>query len=822
MKRVALALLLPPLALLAWSVVQRSSERPALLPARAERGSLAREAVELAPGLPAAPRTRDAVAVPEPDAPPASDEERARVFGTVVDAQQRPLEGVRLLLHSAYGELRPGIVEREAFTDSRGVFLFDLPVPTSQWVTLSVHPSELLDVASRIFGHAGGHDRDPLLPGDNDVGAFVLQACGVIVGRVADERGRPVGGARVTVDGAYPGGRGRWGVSAHDGAYRVAHVPPGALSIEVTCAGYVVATHTPVDVLAGRVTPDIDVVLRIAPTVSGRVVDQDGAPVAAARVAGWDESGHGTGVLTEPDGTFVVALDRGARLTSAQAEKEHHRTWESPAGVVWEPGETDIRIVLERLDEDGPHTTTFSVLDVLTGEPIERFGIGLSHRPGVDLRWESGLERPVPIREHEGGQVRLTVDPRSEDYRIAAPGFAPRTGRVEHARDGSRTQEIRLQRGGSLVGRVLAYGEPVPHPVLRVRRARIPIEPAHDNEEEDEDEDIFGAEWTTDLDEFTGRLRLETGSADGTFRIEDLATGTYELRWHGRSTAESTLEPIAVVAGRETDLGALAAFRGGELHGRIVLPRGRSPAGLRVGLGWVGDEDDVVTTNDEGRFRFERLAAGTHALWVEEKPGVVLEGDLFPIAVGVDEIVHRDFDLADRVPVPLLVRVTLDGRPAPGLEIRVLAPTEACVELVGTTGPDGTLHGELRPVGAATVHALSPSSAPFGSQPVQIEDGRWNEVALDLASGELVLDWSAANVPAGSPPALWCVPLDAAEERGSSLRSEQLAEGARSVTLSPFPTGRFRVSTWTPDGTYAAQFEVSAGRTTRCRLEREQ
>ena len=197
----------------------------------------------------------------------------------------------------------------------------------------------------------------PLAEGKKLVVALAAPAA--LEGRVVDARTlRPVSRARVDVrDGASV----RTVRSGPDGRYRLAGLPPRTFRISVDDARYVPFVKGGVAVAAGE-TRKLDAALTLGASMSGRVTDESGAPVAGAHgaLARGGESnlrtllrqfrGSGAGGFrTSVDGTFRVARllpGDNQRLSVVHADF-------SPAtlaGLSLVPGQTtaNVSVVLRR------------------------------------------------------------------------------------------------------------------------------------------------------------------------------------------------------------------------------------------------------------------------------------------------------------------------------------------------------------------------------------------------------------------------------------------------------------------------------------------
>jgi hypothetical protein len=112
-----------------------------------------------------------------------------------------------------------------------------------------------------------------------------------IAGKVtAADTGRPVKRARVVVAG---GGRPRAATTDEQGRFRVTALPAGSYNVIATKTGFVdgafgqrraVRTGTPVELTDGQQRGDVDLKLMRGGVVTGRILDEDGEPLARAMV----------------------------------------------------------------------------------------------------------------------------------------------------------------------------------------------------------------------------------------------------------------------------------------------------------------------------------------------------------------------------------------------------------------------------------------------------------------------------------------------------------------------------------------------------------
>ena len=182
---------------------------------------------------------------------------------------------------------------------------------------------------------------------------------------------RPVAGARVS---AYPR---RWRFARFArrraeravrtdarGRFRLPGLAPSRYSIEAARDGYLTASIAGINA-AARSAPPANLALRKAASISGRVTDEKGQPVAAARVRIVREMGirrllrgaasnpaavlGGQGVRTAADGTFRIRGLEPERNLSLEAAKTGYAPARKP-GVSLKAGDAikDVALVVRR------------------------------------------------------------------------------------------------------------------------------------------------------------------------------------------------------------------------------------------------------------------------------------------------------------------------------------------------------------------------------------------------------------------------------------------------------------------------------------------
>jgi carboxypeptidase family protein len=261
----------------------------------------------------------------------------ARVFGKVVDPRGGAAAGARVrCLASVIEDLTvqtgplPLAAEaaampsgagralgstRATVADKEGRFAVDDLIPGRYHVEVAHGGAEPL--RSEEFVLAPGERRD--------VGKLALRPGFPVAGRVIDESGGPIDGARVVV-----GGAGASAVSAglstltDAGGHFTLALPAGSYRVSASAAGRG-TNQVAVDVTAGSSPPALEIKLvRAEARLEGLIRDDGGRPLGRARLAVW------------PAGTFEPAATAGASpVASGVADVGGHFTIAPlPAGAI--------------------------------------------------------------------------------------------------------------------------------------------------------------------------------------------------------------------------------------------------------------------------------------------------------------------------------------------------------------------------------------------------------------------------------------------------------------------------------------------------------
>lgn len=386
-----------------------------------------------------------------------------------------------------------------------------------------------------------------------------------IPGRVFDVRGRSLPGAQVSIARPYAGLEAGL-VSDASGAFELPAPTDEALhAVHATRPGFTEVVSSEV----GHDTRSVEVVLAPALTVSGRVVDERGAPVAQAAVvfdsgSVWRtrfsiplESVRTVSWRTQADadGRFLLESVPAVEGCHLFAEDDARRSVTQPLEL---EQAIDVVLVLREAPPGAADSVTGRVL-LEDGTPAAEAWVAIGHAGRTtDADGRFALPRGL-------------IEP-GHPLWAAKPGFLP--ARVAAPADGAWPDELLLHLGGpalSITGRLLdPGGAPVP------RREVWLANPT-----------TFGNQggWNSHLEAVLAGERGDTTiltDADGVFRFTGLLDRSYDLVAADNATSRFARLPD-VLAGRagvelwlreNTDLGPLA--------GRVVDSSGAPLAGISV------------------------------------------------------------------------------------------------------------------------------------------------------------------------------------------------------------------------------------------------
>lgn len=628
------------------------------------------------------------------------------VRGVVVDATGEPLPGAAVV---AFPRVDGGRMLRKVFgSAARGTSGAD-----GGFELRGLRDRLTYTVAAELPGV--GQAEEIVRPDEADRFLELVLATGAtLTGRVLDETGAPVAGARLELQPVPAGDPGlAWSAALLDpraapettsdaeGGFAWEHLRPGTWDLVVRAPGFAAETVPAIELEEGRAR-DLGLLRLTSGTdLSGRVEDPDGAPVAAAEIHLDDAASRWFSVpmgepapdtVSDADGRFSIPDRRAGEQVDLEVRRPGFVPRSLPGVVVTGDPltvqlEPAARLAGVVVGEDGA-----AVPRALVTAHAEAGSAGPGGRVWADhalAHATTDADGRFELDELPSGRLRVVV---------RADGFLPeeRAGLEAGAAGTEETLTIRLRRGAVVEGRVLAAdGSPVAGAAVGI--------------------DSEGLE----------RWRPARTDGDGRYRLEGVEPG-HRILGATADDGRSTRRELEVVEGTNAlDL----VFEPGWPVAGVVVDEAGAPVGDALltlaaeSTAWGGLE---ARADDRGAFRFDDVPEGTY--WLRGRhPG------------------HATTRLEDAVEV---------AGPVAGLELRLASGARIVGNLRGLDGAElrqagvmahdgrtGMSEGRVGPDGGFVVTGLAPGewtllgSAPGGrraSEIVSIAPGE-REVRVDLS-----------------------------------------------------------------------------------------
>lgn len=452
---------------------------------------------------------------------------------------------------------------------------------------------------------------------------LALAPAAVVTGRVVDEQGGAVAGSFLAaLDPTRPEEEPPLGWSRTDGSFRLASLLPGRkYKVTALQEGFAPGEAEAATAPAGKASPPIRIVLTRGQRAFGRVVDEEGRPVAGVLLtlepffeddgppspfeesSGEEETGFSFVVLegsSDERGAFEIP-DISTGTFILRATKEGFAAF-SREGVEIAAGSGPADLGTITLESG---VTIEGRVTDSKGRPLE--GAQVSAIPFVDSMASGTFEVTSlkPMVAGADGNFRVEGLKRGERYDLSArhPGHAPATAPgVEAPAEDLR---IVLQTARTLSGRVVGpEREPVPGAEIQAREeSRVTSE---------------GSGITT-----ISTRPLAVTDAEGRFRIGELEAGTLNLVVSARKYRTRRLEGFRV-PDEDVDSLEIVLDRGARLEGRVVdgegepVVRARLEARLQNREGFSDpDSEPLTVSGEDGSYRLEGLETAQYRIVVE-------------------------------------------------------------------------------------------------------------------------------------------------------------------------------------------------------------
>jgi hypothetical protein len=520
-------------------------------------------------------------------------------------------------------------------TDEAGRFEFDVRCvrAAAGAVSFAGQPSTSCIVVSAPGFALYGHEVRDLRSRHDDVGTLRLQHGGSAVGRVVDERGLGLAGARVSVaiaDG-WPRGTSlpediesllNRTTSAVDGRFELENLPATRLQAEVAVDGRRPGQSAPFDIAAGRRHELPDLVLEAGGSVRGRVVDAAGRPVMGAEVVSLRVS------LTERDNDH---LERRLRLPASSRRGELQALTDEEGRFVLHGlarNATSLRArargfaaTLAHDILDGSDVVLqlheAAVLDVRVIDRLTRAPLAASLVASVPILTFGEHVEPLVVEPSpdEPGRFHV-IDPGAHgtDLDVSAPGHASTVIQAPGLAPGARDEfTIEMEPGFSLRGRVVdVSGQSIPG-------ATVTLVTRH------ADDHVLAALHQLGYLDSAGRIRsaqvtsirrvvrpAQECDEQGHFTFEQLAAGHYVVEARAAGYVFTASESLEARAEQPATECVLVLPRAGDVRGLVLDGQGRALPRFEVELlSSATDASHWAACDTAGRFFFRDVLPGT-------------------------------------------------------------------------------------------------------------------------------------------------------------------------------------------------------------------
>ncbi|MGE0869484.1 MAG: carboxypeptidase regulatory-like domain-containing protein [Kofleriaceae bacterium] len=518
------------------------------------------------------------------------------VSGRVIDETGKPIANVSVSSRSGLWGFNDA-ADDDVTTAADGRFAIAALAPGSYTLTA-------------VDGEHAPARSAPVTVGDRAVTGIeiTMQDGGVVAGTVIDAAGQPAAFATVRVARAADDGQAGWGVDARQattdqrGAFELRGLPRAhqrARAESETAASKL----ADVDLTETSTVRDLKLVLDVAGTIAGTVVDDKGAPVAEVQVHAFPDilggqSSEGLALA----GMSSATTDGGGGFTIRGLPDGKYRLWATRSqsgGAGWgqhdtpaKTGDQNVRITL-----------------AAPGSIVGKIVIAESTAPPKHASVQSGWQARVPT--NRDGSFRIAeIAPGDHDLSVLGPEFAELVKRDVKVQPGKQTDlgTITVHRGRRVAGTVVdRSGTPVPGARVMVGEMLLTLEGAGD---------------AMDRIAETYGIRVATTDANGAFAIVGVSRNATAVQANHDDRGRS--DGVSIPAGSEDPRPVRLVLRGfGSLTGKVTL-KGKPQTGATVSYTAKGGpaQMNVTRTDDRGVYTFAKVPEGTQVVQVMQSQGM--------------------------------------------------------------------------------------------------------------------------------------------------------------------------------------------------------
>ncbi len=511
-------------------------------------------------------------------------ERGASISGRVLSLTGEPIAGATVRpnfssnLNYGWDEKVNSIFNISAQSDAEGRYRLEGLVAHAGYMVIASHR----DYATAKVSGISLKQKDSVE--DIDI---ALARGGAVRGRVTDPDGKGIAGASISaslmvVEGGEAerpmvnfGDQGGSATTDSEGRYSLPHLAAGTHTIVAQARNRASSRKNDLKVAEGRSVEGLDFVLGDGEQLSGKVVDADGNPVAAATVYIYGEDQNSSPITSDSEGHFEARGFRAGQVT-VQASK---------SGFIGESTRVSVPaleavITLKRAGKIS------GMVRAKGRDTFPAFTIMASRKQG------NGMSTSMSQYNDITGRFDITVGEGTYTLQANVPGFAP-----------SDSAEIVIKTGEQVDGVVidLLPGGTI-HGVVVALRTGEPIEGASVN-------------FITGQRSWYGNQSNATTDADGAFTLEGVPSGSIDLTATHGQFAQAFARGISVRVGQTSET-RIEMGAGGGIRGTVTYAgkpqAGASVYAMKKNPGPMENIAKNATTDAEGRYEISGLPEGDY------------------------------------------------------------------------------------------------------------------------------------------------------------------------------------------------------------------